>query len=44
MLLIKQMINGHNIYGYIVWKFWCELTIDEQNAYVWKMYKSVDIN
>lgn len=28
----------------VVWKFWCELIIDEYNFYVWIFYESVDMN
>lgn len=35
MNLVNKTNDGHNVYGYTVWKFWCELTIDEHNPYVW---------
>lgn len=45
MNVVNKTNDGHNVYGYTVWKFWCELTIDEQNPYVWiLLYESVDMN
>lgn len=45
MNVVNKTNDGHNVYGYTVWKFWCELTIDEHNPYVWiLLYESVDMN
>lgn len=45
MNVVNKINDGYNVYGYIVWKVWCELIIDEYNFYVWILfYESVDMN
>lgn len=43
MNVVNKTNDGHNVYGYTVWKVLCELTIDEHNPYVWILYESVDM-